>query len=1082
MSKQSVPRASRLVVLFVITALLLSLAPAPLAAEGDSAPARQRTLSEFGRQPQPVPEELRALFAGGMSADEFVSLTGRVPRALEPFVEQDVLVIIELHDRPMAALYAERRAQGGAAAMADLQAYSAALTDAQGAVIASAGLSADQVISQYTTVYNGIQARVPASRIAEIAALPGVKAVHRAPIHEPALGSSTELIGAPSVWQDLGLDGQGVIIAVIDTGIDYNHGALGGSGNPADYAGNDPAIVEEGTFPTAKVIDGWDFAGTLYNADCSADDEAAGLCSATPAPDADPLDENGHGTHVSSIAAGVMAGDVMTGTAPMAQLVALKVFGADGTTSLTVDALEWATQKYIAEGWPHVINMSLGSPFGTEDPEDPDVEAANNAVDAGIIVVASAGNSGDTTYITGSPGVADKVLSVAATTTGYATGPTVSVSDTVYITQTGIVYTPGSFDDGTGHFTETITAPLGYVGNLPGAADDQLCSTDGIAADALTGQVALISRGGCDFSLKVNNAASLGAVAALIYNNQAGIISMIGAPVSIPGASLQQQQGLNLIPADGETVIITAEDEVITVPDPYTPADSIATFSSRGPRGYDSALKPEVSAPGVGIFAADMGSGSGGVSMGGTSMAAPHVAGVAAMVRQAHPDWSPEEIKAAIMNTSVPLADYTPLPLAGNGRVDAYAATTTEVLAIGDDDLVSLNWGVVSSKDEIITLTGQVALYNKGASSVEYDADIMLQNGSATAGVLALEVGAGPHAVAAGASASVPVTVVLDMSSVDWDYYQHEEYFGQVTLSPSIVVRNGASPQVLTVPFYFVPKPYAKVDIVSDTNIVHPATDAATITTTLTGPVPSSLWGYPALYASDAPNPAVHEMASVRMFGMDYGWADAEEGDVVALAINSWGPWHVPQPFFAEFDLYLDVDGDAVFDWVNFNFNYGWFSGTDDSNEWIIVQVDLATGYIYLGSPWLIYTDYNNAVMEWYLPAEWQGLVGGDTLFDYLLVSWDPYGVAEVSAEGSYDYMEWPYIWWWTGSPTPAAPEQTFTVMVGDRSAYDLAAPLGFMIVDFSGDPQNDDGAQAYLAPINPFWTQLRLPIARDGD
>ncbi len=1083
MGKKRAFSTSCLVALLVLVALLLSLAPVPLVAESAiTDPALQRSLADLGRQPQPVPEEIRELFAEGMPVEEFISLTGQVPYALQGLTDPDRLVIIELEEHPVAAIYAERRTQGGPFAMADLEAYGQSLADSQKDVIAAAGLSADQVISQYTTVYNGIQARIPVSRIAEIAALPGVKAVHRAPIHEPSLGPSTGLIGAPAVWGDLGLDGEGVIIAVIDTGIDYTHAALGGSGDPADYTGNDPSTVEDGTFPTAKVSGGYDFAGTLYDADCSAADEALGLCSATPNPDEDPLDENGHGTHVSSIAAGVMAGDVMTGTAPMAQLVALKVFGADGSTSLTVDALEWATQNYIAEGWPHVINMSLGSPFGVEDPNDPDVVAANNAVDAGIIVVASAGNEGDTDYITGSPGVASGVLSVAATANGYATGPTVTVSGTELITQTNIVYAPSSFGDDTGHFAEPITAPLAYVGNLPDVTDNMLCSTNGLDADALEGRVALISRGGCDFSLKINNAASLGAVAALIYNNQFGIITMSGTPVFIPAAALQQQQGLDLIPADGETVVITAENDVITVPDLYTPADTIATFSSRGPRGYDSALKPDIAAPGVGIFAAQMGSGRDGVSMSGTSMASPMVAGVAALLRQAQPDWTPEEIKAAIMNTAVPLADYTPLPRAGNGRVNAFNAATTAILAIGDPDLVSLNWGVVTSNLDTEVLTGTVTLYNKADAPIEYRADIMLQNGSATAGV-ELAVEPGPILVEPGASASVPVTITLDMTQVDFDYFAHEGYFGQITLSPDLgATGTGAAmlapePHVLTVPFYFAPKPYAKLDVLGEANIVNPATDAALITVTLTGPVASELWAYPALYASQAPNPAVAEMASVRMFGMDYSWTDATYGDIVALAINTWGPWHVPQPFFAEFDLYIDADQDGVWDWVNFNINYGWFTGGEYDNAWIVAQVDLADGLIYLGSPYLVYSDYNNAVMEWYLPADWNGLAAG-AAYDYMLVSWDSYGIAEISAAGSYDYADWPYLWWWTGSPSPADPEQSFSVMMGEKSGYDLAEPVGFMIVDFLGDPENDDGAQAYLVPINPFWTQLRLPIA----
>jgi minor extracellular serine protease Vpr len=146
-----------------------------------------------------------------------------------------------------------------------------------------------------------------------------------------------------------------------------------------------------------------------------------------------------------------------------------------------------------------------------------------------------------------------------------------------------------------------------------------------------------------------------------------GIITMTGDPVSIPSVSIQMQDGVYLSTADGDTVVVAAKDDVKTVPDPYTPADSIATFSSRGPHGYDSALKPEITAPGVGIFAADMGSGTNGVSYSGTSMAVPHVAGVAALMLQANPDLTHEQARAAMMKTAVPLIDETPIPHFGAG-------------------------------------------------------------------------------------------------------------------------------------------------------------------------------------------------------------------------------------------------------------------------------------------------------------------------------------------------------------------------------------------------------------------------------
>ena len=1096
MSRVHTKPMKRLLVLFALFALLLSMVPMHLGAEsGNDVPrvTERPTFQDLGRDLQPVPEEIQALFADGMTAEEFVALTGQVPHALQDFVDHDILVIIELEQEPAAVLYAELQAAPGVMSAEEItgavQNRAAQLDAAQDAVM-QAAIAANlvtQEISRYAHVYNGIQALVPANRIAELAALPGVQAVHRAPIHEPALGASVPLINAPDLWQ-MDLEGEGIVIAIIDTGIDYTHAALGGSGDPQEFADMDPNVIDPALFPTVKVIGGYDFAGTLYHAGCPPADEAAGICTRIPDPNPNPIDEHGHGTHVASVAAGIMADDVMPGTAPAAQLMALKVFGQSGSTALTMDALEWATISYMLTGYPQVINMSLGANFGTDDPTDPSVNASNNAAVTGIVVVASAGNAGNNNYITGSPATASKVLSVAATTTGFVTGPTVNVINTPPVTQTNIIYQPSSFDEGTGRYTEAVTATLSYVDNLDGA-DSNLCDISEVAENALQGQIALISRGVCAFSIKVNNAADLGAVGALIYNNVAGIIVMAGDPVTIPAASLQQQDGWNLIPAHGETVVVSAEDDVTTIPDPFTPADQIAIFSSRGPRGYDSALKPEVAAPGVAIFAAQMGTGTGGTSMSGTSMSAPHVAGVAALLRQAHPDWTPAEIKAAIMNTAVPLADATGLPRAGAGRVDAYAAAQTTAVAMGDPDLISLSWGSVISNEDTVTLTGTVTVRNKASFDKGYWTGIGLQNGSPSDGIEGMSVEPEFIPVPAGASTSVTVTVELDMSEVAMAYGAVlEEYFGFVRFYPGTPLLPVSDTDAITtdgalyVPFYFTPKPVAALDIAGVGTIVNPfALDYAPFSLTHTGPVSSTLWLYPALYAAEAPNPNVQDMASIRMLGMDWGWTQPGIGEVMVVTINSWGPWHVPQPFFAEFDLYIDANRDGAWDYVNFNFNFGWWQGVGHDNVWVVVQVDLNTGVLALGSPWPIYTDYNNALMEWWLPTARHGLGPDNTDFNYQLLGFDANGNMDVTPPGSFDYDFWLYPFVLTGGPGPEAPVQGLAVFADDKSGHDLAQPVGAMLVDYHGDPYGAYGAQAYLLEINPLWFRYFLPPLAGG-
>lgn len=1075
-----------LIVTLVSSLLFISLQAIAYQGEPTITTTQQSAIEkQLPAQLAEVPADLQALFANGLTAEEFVQVAGYMPQALAGMVEGEALMIIEFEQAPLAVHYAAEKANGRSLTTTAMQSYQQSLEDAQTAVAPQIESLGATIISNYTAVYNGIQVFTPLSKLNELLALPGVKAIHRAPVHERTLSSSVPLIGVPDAWDEFGYDGAGVTIAIIDTGIDYTHAVFGGSGDPDDFANNDPNLIEAFTFPTAKVVGGYDFAGTTYNAD-----DSSPSYQPIPYPDPDPLDENGHGTHVASIAAGNAAGDVSSGVAPAASLIALKVFGEDGSTALVIDALEWATHNYMLFGWPQVINMSLGSNFGTDNVDDPSVAGTENAVAAGIVVVASAGNAGNNSYITGSPATADKAISVAASTSGFVTGPAINISGTTYVTQTNIIYTPASFDDNTGHYITATAAPLAYVGNLAGAANNQLCSTVGIAPDALDGQIALIQRGACPFSDKVNNAASLGAVGTIIYNNVAGAFGGVGVPVLIPAAFIQMQDGMNLVPADGEIVVVNAKDDVVTVPDPYTPADTIAGFSSRGPRGYDSALKPEITAPGVGIFAADMGSGGGGVSYSGTSMAAPHVAGVAALMVQANPDWTPEAIKAAMMNTAVPLLDNTPIPRAGSGRINAYRAVGADVFAVGNDDLVSLSWGVPMSRNDNVTRVSNVTVYNDGASDATFLTGWAFQDGSRTDGAT-LTVEPEAITVAAGDSAIVTVTLTITMTEIPVLYGADglEEYYGWVILTPvpeyqlylPVIAQAGeANVQIVTpagntavtlddslvVPFYFQPRPYSQLEeIVASSVITDPANDVATFAITHRGPITSSLWAFPTLLWNDTPDPDMAGPGDVRLFGMDYAGTVPTYNDLIAVGINAWDYWHVPQPYFAEFDLHIDADQDGTWDYVNFNWNYGAVSGAGNNNDWIVIQVDISAGLLYLASPYNIYTDYNASYMEWYLPAAWQDLGPTNSTFDYQLRGYDEGGVS-MNPVGQFDYVNTPFNWDLSNDPGPASQTAVLTISVNSETGYYYSQPLGVMIVDYNGDPRNVNGGQAYFEPI----------------
>jgi minor extracellular serine protease Vpr len=1109
--------------LLLIVTLAVSLSPAAwampvIAAAAISAPAGPPAVAPTAqpRQAPPhleeVPEEIRALFADGMSVEDFVAMVGTVPRALEDFVEGDALMIIELEGDPVAAQVAAQKGTLRPMSVGAVERAMASLERAQSRLRPQLVDLGVQIISNYTVVYNGFQALVPLNQLDAIRALPGVKAVHRAPIHRPALGTSVDLIGASDVWQDLGVDGDGITIAIIDTGIDYTHAAFGGPGTPLAYSLNNPDVVEPNTFPTAKVIGGYDFAGTTYNANPS---DAA--YQPIPHPDPDPLDEHYHGTHVASIAAGLAAGDVMTGTAPGATLMALKVFGRDGSTALVADALEWATLQYIYTGKPEVINMSLGSNFGTGGEADPSVAATNNAAGVGIVVVASAGNAYDSSYITGSPATADRAISVAASEDGFSILDGFEVTKPASLEGVHPALQSVNYDWTSPDLP--ITGKLVYpeVGANPAQDQRTGCYTFNITnTTMIAGNIVLLdwNTPSCGGSVgRSANAVAAGAIGILMADDSDVFDLYIAGSSVVPAYSIPLPIGDALKAALGAgevEVVLTAEHEASV---PYAePAaeDIIAAFSSRGPRGTDSFLKPEITAPGGSIFAANAGTGVGGLSIGGTSMAAPHIAGVAALMVQANPTWTPEEVKAAMMNTAVDLVDGTPIPRSGAGRVDAYRAVDTEAIAVGDVDLVSLNYGVIFSRNDSVSRAKHVSVTNQSATNQTYDVGWALQSGSNTAGAM-MTVQPSQIMLAAGESAVVTVTLMLDLTETVAEFWEVEEYYGFVTLSPvhyriylPIIFSSGggetsAAGQAtvastadgrLRVPFYFQARPYSQLTLEADS--ADPVTDYVTISMTHQGPISSSTWIYPALIWNDAPDPSMTGPGDVRLFGMDWGWTSGAYGDILAVAINTWDYWHVPQPYFAEFDLYIDADQDGTPDYVNFNFNLGIVTTGISDNTWIILQVDLATNMLYLASPYLIYTDYNASYMEWYLPAVWQDLGPSDPSFDYLLVSYDEEGVG-VNGPGRFNYRRSPLGWFIPDDPGPAEREALAYAWVDDLPGYLYSEPQGVMLVDYNGDPRNVNGSQAYFVPIEltaayvqvahlaPFAEDASVTIALNG-
>ncbi len=490
---------------------------------------------------------------------------------------------------------------------------------------------------------------------------------------------SAAFINAKAVHERYNIKGEGIRVGVIDTGIDYTHKMFGGAGTPDAYASNDPSVVAD-DFPTAKVVGGYDFVGPDF------DVGSESLDKQTPNPDPDPLDESGHGTHVAGTIAGLGDGvNTYDGVAPQAQLFALKVFGISGSTSdyVVIAAMEYAADpdnNLEPSDRLDVVNLSLGGGFGT--PYSLYDTAVKNLTAGGTVAVISAGNSGDTPFIVGSPSTAPEAISVAAS---------VDKMDHNWKEPAGEVFFPSEVESG-----ELVKVAYGSIGSsyIGHTARGKLVSM-GLASEApsaelieqVTGNIALIERGAVAFCVKAENAVTAGAVGFVVYNSISDApISMSGdCEIGIPGVMIEKEVGERIIAAmeTGDVSFVFDPGRSIEFPDRI---DKITSFSSRGPRSIDALLKPEISAPGQAIVSAAIGSGDQGVMLSGTSMAAPHVAGVAALIRQQFPDSTTKDIKSRIMNASKPLevAKDVRYPLArqGAGRVDVLEAIESSVTIV----------------------------------------------------------------------------------------------------------------------------------------------------------------------------------------------------------------------------------------------------------------------------------------------------------------------------------------------------------------------------------------------------------------
>ncbi|WP_034748141.1 S8 family serine peptidase [Halalkalibacter wakoensis] len=359
-----------------------------------------------------------------------------------------------------------------------------------------------------------------------------------------------------------------------------------------------------------------------------------------------------HGTHVAGI---IAANGQVKGVAPEADIYAYRALGpgGQGTTEQVIEAIEKAIEDEV-----DVLNLSLGNTVN--GPDWPTSIALDKAVEEGIVAVTSNGNSGPNMWTVGSPGTSTKAISVGAS------APPIK---TPYVTIAGLD-------------KEISLYPIG--GTLPWALKRDFELVDvgyGLKEEweevDVNGKIALIERGMIPFSEKARYALDNGAKAVLIYNNLPG--SFVGAVeqgMKIPVVAISKEDGDWLLEQLEESKESQYARTIYR-----NEEDFIAPFSSRGPVTQTWEVKPDLVAPGVSI---DSTVPKGYLGLNGTSMSAPHVAGAAALVKQAHPDWTPEQIKAALMNTAKKLINEDGEPYypyeQGAGRLQVNRAIDAKTL------------------------------------------------------------------------------------------------------------------------------------------------------------------------------------------------------------------------------------------------------------------------------------------------------------------------------------------------------------------------------------------------------------------
>ncbi|MDX6507786.1 MAG: minor extracellular serine protease Vpr [Gaiellaceae bacterium] len=651
----------------------------------------------------------------------------------------------------------------------------------------------------YRTILDGLAVSLRYRDLPNLLNVSAVKKVYPSARYHLDTNKSPSIIRADTFWASTGGRGQGIKIAVVDDGVDEANPYF----NPTGFSY--PAGFPKGgrKWTTPKVIVARAFPGpgsgrqghlALYRADSF------------------------HGTHVAGIAAGV-AGTVagpgpdhpavsgLSGIAPRAWIGNYRVFnvpvptgGLDAFTPEIMLAFEAAVNDGM-----DVINFSGGGPE-IDPSSDALVQALDNVAAAGVVPVISAGNDRDDFGLgsVGSPSNAEGAISVAAVSNLHVFGSELEVTGAG--APASLQHIP---------FAYNVTVPpawlagrtLADVGTITGAGgqpvERHLCAPPGfdpndprfttLPAGSLQGMVALVSRGGCTFDSKVQRVRQAGATGIVLVDNRPGEANFIGVALGFPGGMISDLDGANLrayMAAHGGRTTFRAT----AVNDPREiqtgRSGVITSFSSAGPTNFDHKLKPDVAAPGGQILSSTLTEFAGApfAVFDGTSMAAPHVSGAAALLLQQHKGWSPQQVKSALMTSAAPAWGNTArtqeasVLLEGGGLIDVQAANSPKLFS----EPSSLSFGFVTTDAGPARKALLLSLSDAGGGGGAWSVDVQPQ--AATAGAT-LAPSTTSLSLPPGGTVELPIVATASHTAPSGDDYGF------------VVLRRGSDK--VRVPYYF---------------------------------------------------------------------------------------------------------------------------------------------------------------------------------------------------------------------------------------------------------------------------------------